>query len=188
MLFLSLFLRLLFLVTWCDAFAPALAQLQGEVPVRQQLPNSAKRFSFWAPFPLLRRGYATCLTLQCAVCAWVIWLLTLKTTAWESFALLLSLTWGFTQIVYPVLIWGSLTQVTLLGMNLVHHSLALSSVPSSPLDSFNYFGMFIYPRVFQSCIRELGSKLQWTQVKTGHRNLLDMFKNSAQVWTQERDV
>lgn len=76
----------------------------------------------------------------------------------------------------------------LLGMNLVHHSLALSSVPSSPVDSFNDFGMFIYPRVFQSCIRELGSKLQWTQVKTGHRNLLDMFKNSAQVWTQDRDV
>lgn len=73
--------------------------------------------------------------------------------------------------VFFVLFWGNLAQVTLLGMNVVHHSLALSSDPSSALDSFNDFGMFIYSRVFQSCIRELGSNLQWTHVKPELRNL-----------------
>lgn len=101
MMFSSLFLRLLLLVVliiWCNAFASALAQLWGEAPVRLQLPNSAKRFFFWVPFPFLRGGYSACPALQCAVCAWIMWLLTFKTTKWESFALLLPLTSGFTQM------------------------------------------------------------------------------------------
>lgn len=71
MLFLSLFLRLLLLIVliiWCDAFAAALAQLQGEMPIRLQLPNSAKRFSFWVPFFFLRGGYAACPPM-CFLCS-----------------------------------------------------------------------------------------------------------------------
>jgi len=79
----------------------------------------------------------------------------------------------------PVLRQGSLAGVTLLGMNSVHRSLALSSVPSSAVDSYRDFGTFAYPGVFQSCTRELGATLQLTQVKIRHGNPSATFENSA---------
>lgn len=79
----------------------------------------------------------------------------------------------------PLLIYGSLAGVTLLGTNSVHHSLAPSSVASSAVDSFSDFGTFISPGVFQSCKRELGASLQLTQIKTEHGGPLHTFENSA---------